>query len=34
MQTQPVDRLEIIKTKIEAMNKFHQIEILKILSKK
>jgi hypothetical protein len=34
MQTPNLDRLEIIKEKIEAMTKFHQLEILKILSKK
>ena len=28
------DKLERIKTQIESMNKYHQIEILKILSKK
>ena len=34
MQTSNLDKLEKLKTKIESMNKFHQIEILKILSKR
>jgi len=34
MQSHNLDRLETLKHKIESMTKFHQIEILKILSKK
>jgi hypothetical protein len=34
MQTINLDKLETLKSKIESMNKFHQIEILKILSKR
>ena len=34
MQSHNLDRLETLKYKIESMTKFHQIEILKILSKK
>lgn len=34
MQSNNLDRLETLKHQIESMTKFHQIEILKILSKK
>jgi hypothetical protein len=34
MQTSNLDKLETLKTKIESMNKFHQVEILKVLSKR
>ena len=34
MQTSNLDKLETLKLKIENLNKFHQIEILKILSKR
>jgi hypothetical protein len=33
MDLQSIDNLESMKRKIESMNKFHQIKILKILSK-
>ena len=33
MDLQSIDNLESMKKKIESMNKFHQVEILKILSK-
>lgn len=33
MDFQNMENLEVMKKKIESMNKFHQIEILKILSK-
>lgn len=33
MDLQSIDNLESMKRKIESMNKFHQVEILKILSK-
>ena len=34
MQTSNLDKLETLKMKIESLSKFHQIEILKILSKR
>jgi hypothetical protein len=34
MQTSNLDKLETLKMKIEGLSKFHQIEILKILSKR
>jgi hypothetical protein len=34
MQTSNSDKLETLKMKIEGLSKFHQIEILKILSKR
>ena len=34
MQTSNLDKLETLKMNIESLNKFHQIEILKILSKR
>lgn len=33
MNIESLEQLEVIKTKIETLNKYHQIEILKILSK-